>query len=72
MTKDEAKNIFGGRLKDLGDVLGGKSVSCLSQWPEELTENQKNMVIGAAARKGLKIDLKHLEFWNGKGKDKGI
>jgi UTP--glucose-1-phosphate uridylyltransferase len=55
MKKKDAIKLFGSTLTDLGNALGGKGKSAISQWPEELTEDQKNMVIGAAVRKGIKV-----------------
>ena len=55
MTKKEAVNLFGNRLEDLGNALGGRGKSAISQWPEILDEDKKNMVIGAAVRKGIKV-----------------
>lgn len=55
MKKKEAIKLFGSTLTDLGNALGGKGKSAISQWPDELTEDQKNMVIGAAVRKGIEV-----------------
>lgn len=55
MTKKEAVLLFGNRLEDLGKALGGKGKSAISQWPEILDEDKKNMVIGAAVRKGIPV-----------------
>lgn len=66
MTKQEAVEMFGTRLKDLGEALGDKSVSSLSQWPEVLNQSQMNQVIGAATRKGIKVDAKHLDPYRNK------
>jgi hypothetical protein len=35
--------------------LGGKGKSAISQWPDVLSEDQKNMVIGVAVRRRIKI-----------------
>lgn len=54
MTKDQARNLFGKHFKDMAFALGvGKSA--ISQWPNELDETKKNLVIGAAVRKGISI-----------------
>jgi UTP--glucose-1-phosphate uridylyltransferase len=55
MRKKEAIKLFGSTLSDLGNALGGKGKSAISQWPDDLSEDQKNMVIGAAVRKGIKV-----------------
>jgi hypothetical protein len=55
MKKDDAKNLFGGTLESLGKALGNRSKSAISQWPDELTEDQVNMVIGAAVRHGIVV-----------------
>ncbi|MCK9394189.1 MAG: Cro/CI family transcriptional regulator [Methylobacter sp.] len=55
MKKKEAIKLFGTTLTDLGNALGGKTKSAISQWPDDLSEDQKNMVIGAAVRKGIKV-----------------
>lgn len=55
MKKRDAVNLFGSTLAELGQALGGKSKSAMSQWSDEITNDQKNMVIGAAVRKGIEI-----------------
>ena len=55
MKKSDAIKLFGTTLKDLGEALGGRGKSAISQWPDVLDEDKKNMVIGAAVRKGIKI-----------------
>jgi len=55
MKKKDAIKLFGSTLTDLGKALGGKSKSAISQWPDEITNDQKNMVIGAAVRKVIKV-----------------
>lgn len=55
MKKKDAVKLFGKTLSDLGNALGGKGRSAISQWPDELTEDQTNMVIGAAVRHGIHI-----------------
>ena len=54
MKKIEAINLFGGKATFLAKALG-KTKSAISQWPEDLDENQINMVIGAAYRHGVYI-----------------
>jgi hypothetical protein len=55
MKKQDAIKLFGSTLEHLGKALGGKGKSAISQWPEILDEDKKNMVIGAAYRRGIKI-----------------
>lgn len=54
MTKQEAADIFGGVHAELARALdmtrGG-----ISQWPDELTDAQRDRVIGAAIRLGRAI-----------------
>lgn len=52
MTKREAIDLFGGKVKDLAAALGVTS-SAVSQMPEVLTPRQENEVIGAAIRLGI-------------------
>ncbi|MEO5350206.1 MAG: Cro/CI family transcriptional regulator [Magnetococcus sp. YQC-3] len=54
MNKKQAIKIFGNRLSDLGQALG-RTKSAISQWPDELTNDQINLVIGAAVRAGKKV-----------------
>lgn len=53
MTKSQALKIFGGNNK-LAKALG-KTPGAVSQWREELTEDQKNLVIGCAIRKAIEV-----------------
>lgn len=55
MKKTDAIKLFGSTLTDLGNALGGRTKSAISQWKDDLTEDQKNMVIGAAVRKGIHV-----------------
>lgn len=55
MKKRDAIKLFGSTLEDLGKALGNRGKSAISQWPEELDEDKKNMVIGAAVRRGIKV-----------------
>lgn len=54
MTKQEAADLFGGAHADLARALdmtrGG-----ISQWPSELTDAQRDRVIGAAIRLGRPV-----------------
>jgi UTP--glucose-1-phosphate uridylyltransferase len=60
MTKNDAKKLFGNRFQDLANAVGvGKSA--ISQWPDELNETKKNIVIGAAVRKGIQIPTEFLK-----------
>ena len=54
MTKKEAIKIFGGKSYLLANALG-KSKGAISMWPENLTNDQINLVIGAAVRSGREI-----------------
>lgn len=51
MNKKEAAALFGGRYAQLAEALGITS-SAISQWPDELTREQEDRVIGAAVRLG--------------------
>jgi hypothetical protein len=65
MKKQDAVKLFGSTLSDLGKALGGKGRSAISQWPDDLTEDQINMVIGAAVRRGIYIPesiLKNIQY----------
>lgn len=60
MTKDQAKQLFGNRYKDLALALGiGRSA--ISQWPDVLDETKINIVIGAAVRRGITIPPEFLK-----------
>ena len=54
MTKKEAIGLFGKTHKALADAINRSRV-LITMWPDELTEDQKNMVVGAATRKGIKV-----------------
>jgi len=54
MTKTEAIKIFGGKACLLANALG-KSKGAISMWPEQLTNDQINIVIGAAVRSGKQL-----------------
>jgi predicted nucleic acid-binding Zn ribbon protein len=57
MTKTQAIQLFGGRFRHLAGALN-ISVSAVSQWPEELTQRQTDLVLGAAVRLGkLPVDV---------------
>lgn len=51
MTKQEAIRLFGGRPVNLAEALG-ITRSAVTQWPDELTVRQADMVRGAALRLG--------------------
>lgn len=53
MTKTQAKQLFGGNNK-LALALK-KTPGAVSQWNEELTEDQKNLVVGCAIRHSILI-----------------
>lgn len=54
MTKEQAKNLFGKRYSDMAKALK-KARSTICEWPDELNNDQTNMVIGAAMRNGIKV-----------------
>lgn len=49
MTKEQAKQIFGGTDRKMADAIG-VTRSAVTQWPEVLTQEQEDRVIGAAVR----------------------
>jgi len=55
MKKSDAVKLFGTKLSDLGSALNNRGKSAISRWPDELDDDQTNMVIGAAVRRGIKI-----------------
>lgn len=59
MKKEQAKKLFGGTLTDIGNAIG-RTKSAISQWPEELTDDQINLVLGAAVRRGIDIPKDYL------------
>lgn len=54
MTKKEAIKLFGTRQIDLAIAIN-RSRSLIANWGDELNEDQKNIVIGAAVRKGIEV-----------------
>jgi hypothetical protein len=54
MTKQDAIKLFGGMQKNLADALK-KTEGAISQWPDELNDNQVNIVIGAAVRRRIAV-----------------
>lgn len=52
LTKQQAVRLFGGQVKGLAAALGLTS-SAISQWPEELSPQRADRVIGAAVRLGV-------------------
>lgn len=54
MKKQDAINLFGGKSINLANAVG-KGKSAISQWPEILDEDKKNIVIGVAVRKGINV-----------------
>ena len=54
MTKTQAISLFGKRAVNLADAVNRKK-SAISQWPETLNEDQINLVVGAAVRRGISI-----------------
>jgi len=61
MKKTDAINLFGTRLSDLGNALNNRGRSAICRWPENLDDDQINMVIGAAVRRGIKIPRQLLD-----------
>ena len=59
MKKQEAINIFGTKQYEMANALK-KSKSAISQWNEDLSSEQINLVIGAAIRHGKKIPEKFI------------
>jgi len=64
MRKSEAKKLFGEKYVDLARAVG-RGKSAISKWPDDLTEDQINLVIGAALRKGIKIPKKFINSRSG-------
>ena len=54
MTKKEAIALFGKRHEDLATAIN-RCRSLITQWADELNEDQANMVIGAYVRKTKKL-----------------
>ena len=54
IKKQDAIELLGGKAVRLSEVLN-KTRSAISQWGDDLTDDQINMVIGAAWRKGIEI-----------------
>lgn len=54
IKKQQAIDLFGGKAVFLARSLG-KTKSAISQWPETLSQDQTNMVIGEATRRKIKI-----------------
>ena len=54
MTKEQAKNIFGKRYRHMAEAMG-YAKSTISEWPDVLSEQRANEVIGCAVRRGIKI-----------------
>lgn len=56
MTKTEAIRLFGSRHQDLADALG-VTRQLISSWPQELTRDQEDRVMGAFLRvHGFRLD----------------
>ena len=51
MRKTEARAIFG-NYKQMAESLG-KTPTTISGWPDDLTQQQEDLVIGAAFRMGI-------------------
>lgn len=54
MLKSDAIKIFGTTAVDLGNAVG-LTKGRISQWDDELTQKQTDLVIGAAVRLGKPI-----------------
>lgn len=54
MTKSDAIKLFGSRANDLAYAVSRKK-SAISMWKNDLTNDQINLVIGAAVRNGIEI-----------------
>ena len=52
LTKQQAAELFGGRLIDLARAIG-ISKQAVDQWPDALNVRQIDNVVGAAIRLGL-------------------
>jgi hypothetical protein len=52
MNKSDAIRIFGSTVTEMAKAIG-VTRSAVSQWPEELRQEQTDRVIGAAVRLGL-------------------
>jgi hypothetical protein len=52
-TKKLAKKMFG-KHKILAEALG-KTTGAIGHWKDPLTEDQKNMIVGAAARRRMPL-----------------
>ena len=50
MTKNEAADLFGNKTRLAAAV--GVTKSAISQWPDVLTQEQRDRVVGAAVRLG--------------------
>lgn len=56
MKKQDAINLFGKTQVDLAKALN-RTKSAISQWPDDLTLEQKRLVVGAAHLAGKKIPM---------------
>ena len=54
MKKKEAVSLFGKRQTELARAVN-RTKAAICQWPDELNEDQTNLVIGAAIRAGKKV-----------------
>ena len=61
MKKQDAIKLFGKTLDDIGNAVG-RGKSAISQWPDDLNDDQKNLVIGAAVRRGIKVPKEFLNI----------
>ena len=60
MKKQEAISLFGSKQQHLANAVG-RGRSAISQWNDELTQDQINLVLGSAVRLGKKIPKKFID-----------
>ena len=60
MTKEQAKNLFGKRYKNLCEAMG-YAPSTVSEWPENLSPQRTNEVIGCCVKMGINVPLEFLK-----------
>ena len=60
MTKNDAKQLFGGTCEKLADALGIKRQN-ISYWNDELSTKQIDRVLGACIRLNVKIPQRYFD-----------